>query len=154
VIGATYKLTPDMTGYAGYSEANRAPTPLELGCADPPRPCLIDNFLVSHPKLKQVVARTYEPGLRGRLDLGNGNGRLNWSVSLFRTANTDDIINVASPVAGHGFFQNAGDTRREGIEASASYKHDRWTAYADYTFIDATFQKPADPVVAKQSRSR
>jgi len=34
VIGATYKLTPDVTLYGGYSEANRAPTPAELACAD------------------------------------------------------------------------------------------------------------------------
>src|SRR6266568_5133206 len=140
VIGATYKIAPELTAYAGYSEANRAPTPLELGCADPTRPCLIDNFLVSDPHLKQVVSHTYEAGLRGRLDFGEGNGRLNWSLGLFRTGNTDDIINIASPIAGHGFFQNGGKTRREGLEASASYKQERWTAYANYTFIDATFQ--------------
>ncbi len=142
VIGATYKIASELIAYAGYSEANRAPTPLELGCADPTRPCLIDNFLVSDPHLKQVVSHTYEAGLRGRLDFGEGNGRLNWSLGLFRTGNTDDIINIASPIAGHGFFQNGGKTRREGIEASAAYKQDRWTAYANYTFIDATFQSP------------
>jgi iron complex outermembrane receptor protein len=140
VVGATYKITPDLTAYAGYSEANRAPTPLELGCADPARPCLIDNFLVSDPHLRQVVSHTYEAGLRGRHDLGEGNGRLTWSLGLFRTGNTDDIINIASPIAGHGFFQNGGKTRREGLEVAASYKHDRWTAYANYTFVDATFQ--------------
>ena len=31
MIGGTYKITPELTAYAGYSEANRAPTPLELG---------------------------------------------------------------------------------------------------------------------------
>ena len=41
IIGGTYKITPELTAYAGYSEANRAPTPLELGCADPARPCII-----------------------------------------------------------------------------------------------------------------
>jgi iron complex outermembrane recepter protein len=140
VIGATYKFTRELTAYAGYSEANRAPTPLELGCADPVRPCLIDNFLVSDPHLKQVVSHTYEAGLRGRVDLGEDHGRLNWSLGVFRTGNTDDIINIASPIAGHGFFQNGGKTLRQGLEASASYKQDRWTAYANYTFIDATFQ--------------
>jgi iron complex outermembrane receptor protein len=140
VVGATYKITPDLTAYAGYSEANRAPTPLELGCADPARPCLIDNFLVSDPHLKQVVSHTVEAGLRGRLDLGEGNGRLTWNLGAFRTENIDDIINVASKIAGHGFFQNGGKTRREGLEAAASYKLDRWTAYANYTFVDATFQ--------------
>ena len=36
MIGGTYKITPELTAYAGYSEANRAPTPLELGMR---RPC-------------------------------------------------------------------------------------------------------------------
>ena len=49
----------------GYSEANRAPTPLELGCSSPTTPCMIDNFLIADPPLKQVVSHTYEAGLRG-----------------------------------------------------------------------------------------
>ena len=28
MIGGTYRITPELTAYAGYSEANRAPTPL------------------------------------------------------------------------------------------------------------------------------
>ena len=36
VIGATYKLDRNITAYAGYSEANRAPTPLELSMIDIP----------------------------------------------------------------------------------------------------------------------
>src|SRR5207237_2154638 len=74
VAGATYKITPAVTAYAGYSEANRAPTPAELGCSDPSRPCLLDNFLVSDPNLKQVVAHTYEAGLRGNVDFGGTHG--------------------------------------------------------------------------------
>ncbi len=44
---------------------NRTPTPLELGCADPNNPCIIDNFLSSDPPLKQVVGQTFELGFRG-----------------------------------------------------------------------------------------
>ena len=76
VIGATYKVIPNMTAYAGYSEANRAPTPLELGCSDPAHPCMIDNFLISDPPLKQVVSRTYEAGVRGTLGEDAKSGRL------------------------------------------------------------------------------
>jgi iron complex outermembrane recepter protein len=142
VIGATFKITPKVTAYAGYSQANRAPTPLELGCSDPSRPCLIDNFLVSDPPLKQVVSHTYEAGLRGTADAVFGKGRLAWSVGTFRTGNADDIINVASIIPGHGYFQNAGYTLRQGVEANASLKWDRWSTYANYTFVDATFQTP------------
>jgi len=141
VIGFTYKLTPDLTAYAGYSEANRAPTPLELGCASPTTPCMIDNFLIADPPLQQVVAHTYEAGLRGKVTTPGAKGQLNWSLGVFHTLSTNDIINVASPaIQGFGFFQNAGNTLRKGIEAKVNYKWDRWTAYANYTFIDATYR--------------
>jgi iron complex outermembrane recepter protein len=140
VVGLTYKVIPNLTLYAGYSEANRAPTPLELACSDPIRPCLIDSFLVADPSLKQVVAHTFEAGIRGKADFGRANGQFAWSLGAFHTRSDDDIINVASPLPGHGFFQNAGTTLRQGIEASVAYKQERWTAYANYTFIDATFQ--------------
>ena len=137
-LGATYKLTPNITLYGGYSEANRAPTPLELGCSDPLRPCLIDNSLVGDPALKQVVSHTFEAGLRGRFDVARG--QLNWTVGAFHALNSDDIINVASSIPGHEFFQNGGDTLRQGIEANATYKVDRWNAYANFTYVDATFR--------------
>jgi iron complex outermembrane receptor protein len=140
VIGLTYKVLPNLTVYAGYSEANRAPTPLELSCADPTRPCLIDSFLVSDPSLKQVVGHTWEAGVRGKADFGPADGQAAWSLGLFHTRSDDDIINVASPLPGHGFFQNAGTTLRQGIEAGLAYKQARWRTYANYTFIDATFQ--------------
>jgi iron complex outermembrane receptor protein len=139
VIGATYKLTPNATLYAGYSEANRAPTPVELACADPARPCLLDNFLVADPSLKQVVSRTYEAGIRGQFTPGK-NERFSWSFGVFTTDSADDIIRVASFIAGRGFFQNGGTTRRQGLEASANYSTDRWTVFATYSLVDATFQ--------------
>ena len=142
VIGATFKITPNVTAYAGYSEANRAPTPLELGCSDPQHPCLLDASLVADPPLKQVVSHTYEAGLRGHFGSDNRTGRLNWNLGTFRAKNTDDIINIASPLPGHQYFQNGGNTLRQGIEAGLSYKWDRWNVYANYTFIDATFLSP------------
>jgi iron complex outermembrane receptor protein len=142
VIGATFKITPHITAYAGYSEANRAPTPLELGCSDPLRPCLLDNALVGDPPLKQVVSHTYEAGLRGRFDAGDKKGLLTWNFGVFHAENTDDIINVASQIPGHQFFQNGGNTLRQGTEAGVSYKWDHWNVYANYTLVDATFLSP------------
>jgi iron complex outermembrane receptor protein len=138
VVGLTYKITPSVTAYAGYSQANRAPTPLELGCSDPAHPCLIDNFLVADPPLKQVVSYTYEAGLRGT-EFGQ---KLKWNIGAYRTISKDDIINVASEISGFGFFQNAAKTRRQGFEAGLTYKEDRWNAYINYAFVDATFQTP------------
>jgi iron complex outermembrane recepter protein len=156
VVGLTYKVTPNVTAYGGYSESNRAPTPLELGCADAARPCQIDNFLIADPPLKQVVGHTFEAGLRGSFGggsvpplmtkekgaVGGDPGwRLSWSLGAFRTQNDDDIINIASTVVPHfGYFQNAGTTLRQGIEAKLQYDWNRWKAYANYTYIDATYQ--------------
>ncbi len=138
MAGATYKLTPNLTLYGDYAIGNRAPTPLELGCSDPQRPCLLDNSLVGDPDLQQVVTYTGEAGLRGHF--GIGGGRLNWTLGLYRALNTSDIIDVASAIPGHESFQNAGNTLRQGIEANASYKWERWNVYANFTSVDATFR--------------
>lgn len=143
VTGLTYKLVPGVTLYGGYSESNRVPTPLELGCSNPTRPCLLENFLVSDPPLKQVVGHTYEVGLRG--DFGApANGRVEWKLGFYRTDSTDDIINLASTLQGRGFFTNVDGTRRQGVEAGAEYRSREWLFYATYSFIDATYQFTGD----------
>lgn len=142
VVGGTYKITPGLTAYAGFSEANRAPTPLELGCSSPTNPCMIDNFLIADPPLKQVVAQTYEAGLRGQYSSPDF-GQLSWSLGAYRALSQDDIISIASSaILGFGYFQNAGDTLRQGIEAKANYNWNRWTAYANFTYVDATYKSP------------
>src|SRR5260221_876584 len=138
IVGGTYKITPGLTAYAGYSEANRAPTPLELGCADPAHPCIIAAFLVSDPPLKQVVSRTVEAGLRGARELNIGT--LGWKLGVFRANNSDDILAIPSPVLqGFGFFQNVGSTRRQGIEAEVTLKSTTLQLYASYALVDARF---------------
>jgi iron complex outermembrane recepter protein len=140
VIGATYKITPNVTAYAGYSEANRAPTPLELGCSSPTVPCMIDNFLIADPPLKQVVSRTYEGGLRGTLGTSDKTGQLSWGIGAFHTTLTDDIINVASTVPLFGYFQNIQKDLRQGIEAKVNYRRDRLNLYSNFTWVDATYE--------------
>lgn len=138
MIGGTYKVTSGLTAYAGYSEANRAPTPLELACADPARPCLIAAFLVSDPPLKQVVSRTVEAGLRGSKDLNIGT--LGWKLGVFRSDNKDDILAIPSPeLQGFGYFQNVGSTRRQGIEAQVNLTSKILQLYASYALVDARF---------------
>src|SRR3984957_8378225 len=151
-VGLTYKLTPDINFYAGYAMTNRTPTPLELGCASPTDPCIINNFLSSDPPLKQVVGQTFEVGFRGQnalsqLGLGPEWGKLQWSAGLFRTRLDNDILPQQSAVTGFGFFANVGTTLRQGAELSAQWTGDRWSAYANYTYIDAiyltTFEEPS-----------
>jgi iron complex outermembrane receptor protein len=141
VVGGTYRLSPGLSFYGSYSEANRAPTPAELACADPDNPCLIESFLTGDPPLKQVVSHTWEGGLRGQM-ASWGNQRVDWSLGLFRALNVDDIISVAAPTSGRGYFKNAGDTLRQGVEASVSYRAKDVFVYANYSYVDATFASP------------
>jgi iron complex outermembrane receptor protein len=151
-VGLTYKITPDINFYAGYAMTNRTPTPFELGCASPTYPCIVDNFLSVDPPLKQVVGNTFELGFRGtnlfsQFGLGPQWGKLQWSAGLFRTTLTNDILPVVSTFNGFGYYTNVGTTLRQGAEVSAQWTGDRWTAYANYTYIDAiyltTFEEPS-----------
>jgi len=143
VIGATFKLTPEIATYASYSEANRVPTPLELGCSSPSQPCMIDNFLVADPPLKQIVARTVEAGIKGNNQISwLGQGKLDWSVSYYRTENQNDIYSVPSIVIGLGYYTNAGDTLRQGVDAGLTYTNDKLDVYANYSYIEAIFLTP------------
>ncbi|HEY2783112.1 MAG TPA: TonB-dependent receptor [Steroidobacteraceae bacterium] len=139
-VGATYKVATGVTVYAGYSTNNRAPTPSEIECSDPVRPCLLPSSLAADPpNLRQVVAHTLELGLRGRSSAGDA--RLSWDASVFRTNSEDDIYGISTSIS-TGFFQNIGSTRRQGFEASMNYQGRRWSGYAQYSYIDATFRSP------------
>ena len=140
-IGATYKLLSNMTLYGGWSVNNRTPTPSEIECSDPLTPCLLPTSLAGDPPtLKQVVSHTVELGLRGKVAAAPGtNGEVSWNLSMFRTQLHDDIYGISTNLY-QGFFQNIGDTRRQGIEAGLGYRSSRLSAYLNYSFIQATFQ--------------
>lgn len=150
-VGATYEMVPGITLYGGYSEANRAPTPAELACANPDEPCPIESFLTDDPPLEQVVSKTWEAGLRGKMKSPGGEQRLDWSVGLFHTTSQDDILFVAAAQTGRGYFFNAGETLRRGLEASLKYKYGPLSMYASYAYVKATyetanfFSSPANP---------
>src|SRR3984885_7368657 len=142
-IGATYKITPAVTAYAGFSENNRAPDASEIECSNPLLPCLLPTNLAGDPPtLRQVVAHTYEAGLRGRFSLPtNLPGQFTWSLSGFHTILDDDIYGISTSVS-TGFFQNIGQTRRQGFEGNLNYQSARWSAYLNYSYVDATFLSP------------
>ncbi|HWY66710.1 MAG TPA: TonB-dependent receptor [Rhizomicrobium sp.] len=138
LVGATYKVGDGFTLFGGYSEANRAPTPLELDCASQTLPCLLEGSLVADPPLHQVVAHSYQAGARGNFEVAGG--KLEWSASLFRTDSDNDIVALASTIAGHGFFTNVPSTQRQGVDLSAHYETRGWSLYASYSYLDATYQ--------------
>jgi iron complex outermembrane receptor protein len=138
-FGATYRFTAWLTGYAGYAEANRAPTPAELSCAGPQNSCSLANFFTGDPDLKQVVAHSIEAGLRGRFTLPDAS-RLTYDVGLFRTTSDDDIAFINSVTLSRAYFANIGQTRRQGLSARLDYKRNWLTAYVDYSYVEAAYQ--------------
>jgi iron complex outermembrane receptor protein len=142
-IGATYKMLPTTTLYGGISESTRTPTASEIECSNPLAPCLLPtNLSGDPPNLHQVVAHTSELGLRGTIAApADAGGTASWNLSVFRTILKDDIYGIATSVS-QGFFQNIGDTRRQGLEAGLDYRMDRWSGYANYSFVQATFRSP------------
>jgi outer membrane receptor protein involved in Fe transport len=135
-VGLTYNPWTAFNLYASYSQANRAPTSIELGCADPNNPCSLPNALSSDPPLSQVVTQTWEAGLRGKLEQYH----VDWNVGAFRAENRNDILFVASQETGSGYFQNFAKTLREGFQSSLNGYFKRVNGGLDYTYLSATYQ--------------
>jgi iron complex outermembrane receptor protein len=145
--GLSYQPHPELGVYGSYGESARAPTPMELTCASPTAPCRLPNEFVADPPLAQVVARTFEAGVRGRV--GRGRAFVDYAVSAFHTANTADILFVSSgPLTNEGYFANVGDTRRQGVEARVhgrlrlGARAGRLEGSVSYTYLEATFETP------------
>jgi len=133
--GLTYSPTRTLNAYAGYSQSSRAPTAIELGCANPEQPCKLPNAMAGDPPLKQVLTRTAEVGVRGGAAAG-----VQWNGAVFSARNRDDLLFVADNQAGFGYFKNFGQTRRRGLELGLNGRVNAFNLGAQYTLLDATFQ--------------
>ncbi len=146
-FGLTYQALDNLNVYGSYSESARVPTPMELSCADENDPCRLPNAFVSDPPLKQVVANTWETGVRGDFNRWLGKGDLKWNLGYFHTINNNDIIfNRGGDSISEGFFSNVGQTRRHGMEAAMTVNYpqlfspiDDWHFSTNYTYLRAEF---------------
>jgi outer membrane receptor protein involved in Fe transport len=138
-IGLTWSPVSTVNAYASYTQGSRAPTAIELGCADPANPCALPNALASDPPLRQVVTGTWEAGLRGKPEISFLHN-LTWNAGVFRAENRNDILFVSSVQLGTGYFQNFAKTRREGFDATLDGRIGRVTWGLGYTFLAATYQ--------------
>jgi iron complex outermembrane receptor protein len=136
-LGVSWTPRASLSAYAGFSQGSRPPSPIELGCSDRNSPCNLPNAMTSDPPLQQVVARTLETGVRGKTETG-----LKWAATVFRTTSYDDILFVSSS-ASSGFFENFGQTRRQGIEATLERFQGRLGWALNYALVDATYQSSA-----------
>jgi outer membrane receptor protein involved in Fe transport len=144
-VGLTLSPAENLSAYLGYSEGSRAPSVIELGCADPENPCKLPNAMAGDPPLDQVKTRTFEAGVRGVA------AAVNWNLGVFRADNRDDIMFVADDQAGFGYFKNFGKTRRQGVEAGASHSIGPVTIGANFTYLDATYR--SEEVVGGEGNS-
>ena len=136
-VGINFNPSPALTAYAAYNEGMRAPTPIELTCSNAAAPCKLPNVFLADPPLQAVVAKTVEVGARGSIG-----ANMQWAGALYRTDLDNDIQFVASGggAANVGYFQNVGQTRRQGLELMGSARWGDLTLTLRYNHIDATFQ--------------
>jgi outer membrane receptor protein involved in Fe transport len=145
-FGINYNPTPRLNLYFSFAEGFRAPSFLELTCASPATICPgLQAGVAADPPLKPVTVRNYEVGVRAQpwpwLE-----GRL----ALYRSDVQDEIFSVAPTGTVGLFFQNVGDTRRQGIEVELRGKYDRLLEpWVNYAYTEATFR---DEVLLGTSR--
>lgn len=110
-IGLTYKYSNNFSTYTSYSESNRAPTSIELGCSNPAIACQLPTQMADDPPLDDVVAKTYEWGYRGQTQY------LTYSGSVYSQMNHDDLQFINTNAQnGLGYFDNMGKTSRKGLD--------------------------------------
>ncbi len=134
-VGVNFNPTATLTTYATYNEGMRAPSPMELTCADPTAPCKLPNSFLADPPLKKVVSKTIELGARGKIG-----DKSAWNFAVYRTDLNDDIQFTTDGTTVAGFFQNVGKTRREGLEVGGSTTFGDFTLGARYAYLKATYQ--------------
>lgn len=136
-VGLNINPSPTLTTYASYSEGMRAPTPVELTCADPNAPCRLPNNFLADPPLEKVVSKTIEAGARGKFSQAFG-----WSAAIYNTDLDDDIqfISAGGAALNAGYFDNIGKTRRRGLELGGSFATGDFTLLANYSYVSATYE--------------
>lgn len=149
--GITYRWNKALNFYASYSESARAPTPIELSCnegvfviardlaveagRDPDDvdfECRLPNAFLADPPLDQVVAKSFEVGVRGAFR------GIDYHAGFFRTRSTNDII-FQTTGRSTGLFANVEQTERIGFETilNGSWRNLDWLVA--YSYIDANF---------------
>lgn len=135
-LGLSFTPSKDISLYGAYNEGMRAPTSMELGCANPAVPCKLPNAMAGDPPLEKVVAKTFEFGGRGNLT-----SDVHWTAAVYRTENHDDIQFIATNATnGMGYFDNVGRTRRLGLDTGLGGNFGKLSWNAGYSFVRATYE--------------
>ncbi|WP_024972381.1 TonB-dependent receptor domain-containing protein [Ralstonia pickettii] len=133
-LGFNYDLGAGQGIFGSYSESMRAPTSIELSCADPNSPCSLPTGFNGDPDLKAVGAKTIEFGGRGKLGKSTY-----WSAAVYDSRLSNDIQFIATSNT-YGYFANVSKTERRGMELGASTKIDKWSLSANFGYVDAIYK--------------
>jgi len=133
-LGLAWNPRGDLGIFANYSEAMRAPTAIELACANPATPCSLPTGFNGDPALKAVIAHGIEAGARGTLA-----GHLGWNLAVYRTMVDNDIQFSYGP-SGLGSFANLGKTERQGFELGLDADLKPAHLAASYGHVAATYR--------------
>jgi iron complex outermembrane receptor protein len=138
--GVSVELSPGTSVYGSVGQSFRAPAILELACADETAACPLPFALGDDPPLDPVVGTTYETGVKWV------KGPALVTASVYRTDVRDDISFIQSENAVfEGFFDNIGDTRREGVELGVQVlPNEMVSLYANYAYTRASFRSEAE----------
>ncbi|MFB0438114.1 TonB-dependent receptor [Xanthomonas euvesicatoria] len=134
-LGLTRRLASAVTLYGSVAQNSRAPTAIELGCADPTQPCRVPTGLQADPRLEQIISRTYELGARW-----TPSANRNATLSVYPADNRDDILFLRAPDTQLGYFDNVGRTRYQGVDAALHLRSGDWQWSAGYSYLDATYR--------------
>lgn len=135
-LGLTHRLRDGLSLFGNLARNTRVPTAIELGCADPDKPCRLPVGLQSDPYLAQVRSTSAELGARWLPATGH---RVEFSA--YRTDNRDDILfGSVSATSQLGYFRNFERTRHQGLDASYSGRSGPLQFSLAYSHLLATYQ--------------
>lgn len=131
--GVLFEVTPQLNAYAAAGRGFETPTFNELSYRPDGRPGL--NF-----NLRPSISRSIELGLKGR-SARDAAWRDAWAVAVFQTETRDEIVTQTNS-GGRSTFQNAGATRRRGLEIAYTAQPARhWTLQLAQTWLDARYRE-------------
>jgi iron complex outermembrane receptor protein len=129
VVGTTFKFSPALNLYASYGKGFETPTLTELSYRSTSGAIAGLNF-----GLNPARSVNFEVGAKLRLDQ-----HLRANLALFHIDTTDELTVLAN-AGGRAVFQNAGKTRRDGLELSLD---GNWSngisAHCAYAFLRALY---------------
>lgn len=125
VAGLRWKLSPAVQAYASAGRGLETPTLNEVAYRAAGAAGLNTGLQASR-------SRSLEAGLRGR------HGNASWTAAVFDVRTRDEIV-VLSNTGGRSSFQNAGRTRRQGLELSGEVQWGKLNLSSALTLLDATY---------------